>query len=324
MKRLLLYCSLIPLASFVICFFFFKAVNQVDPFQKRLKVVEYCSSNHEFNNIIFIGGSRVITHINPKTIDSLTGVKSQNVSIVDIGIVEYNMLLNKYLQQHPKPDMVIMNLDVNMFFTNGPLYNICDFVPYLSDTLIYNKLSPYKRGFRSKAYQYFYLLERIFASTDYAKSKLFNFKNELAALRDTAKTYSDFEPRTEEWSPGADMELKSKTTATYKEEGFGLLQQIIDRCKRDSIDLIFIYSPIYFEGKIFISNFNEIFNRIKSISNKNEIPFWDYSNLEIAKSKEYFYNYSHMNYKGAKVLSLQVGLDIKKRLEEKALKQKSN
>ncbi len=324
MKRLLVYCSLVTIVSFAICFFFFKMVNEVDPFQKRLKVIEYCSDNHEFNNIIFIGGSRVVTHINPKVIDSLTGVKSQNISITDIGIVEYNMLLNKYLQQHPKPDMVFMNLDVNMFFTSGPLYNICDFVPYLKDTLIYNKLSPYKRGYRSKPYQYFYLLERIFASTDFSKSKLFDFEKEKAALIDKAKTYSDFDPRKEDWSPGADDELKTKVSATCQQEGFDLLQQVVDRCKRDSIDLVFIYSPIYYEGKNFLSNFDEIFNRIKTISGKNNIPFWDYSNLEICKSKEYFYNYSHMNYKGAKVLSLQLGLDIKKRLDKKNFIVKSN
>ncbi len=317
MKRLLLYIVIVSAFSVAISILFYWKLNEVSPMRKKLKALDYSMKSHEFNNIIFIGGSRVVTHINPRIIDSITGLKSQNISIQDIGIVEYNMLLNKYLQVHPKPEMVFMNLDVNMFFTSGPLFNINDFIPYLYDTLIYNKLSPYKIAYRSKPFQYVYFLEKIFASTDYAKSKLFDFKNQLLLNIDTAKVYSDFEPRVADWSVGADLELNTPTKATWKQEGFDLLQQVIDRCKQDTIQLVFIYSPFYYKGQTHITNFHEIFNHIKKVASKNNTPFWNYSTLDFCRSKEYFYNYSHMNHVGAKVYSTQLATDIKKFIDKK-------
>lgn len=317
MKRLLLYIVIVSVLSGAVSFLFYWKLNEVSPMRKKLKALDYSMKSHEFNNIIFIGGSRVVTHINPRIIDSITDLKSQNISIQDIGIVEYNMLLNKYLQVHPKPDFVFMNLDVNMFFTSGPLFNINDFIPYLTDTLIYKKLSPYKLAYRSKPVQYFYFLEKVFATTDYAKSKLFDFKNQFLLNIDTAKVYSNFEPRIADWSVGADLELNTSTKATWQQEGFDLLKQVIDRCKKDSVQLVFIYSPFYYKGQTYIENFDEIFNHIKKIADENNIPFWNYSTIDFCKSKEYFYNYSHMNYKGAKVFSNLLASDIKSFLTEK-------
>lgn len=317
MKRLLLYIVIVSALSGAVSVLFYWKLNEVSPMRKKLKALDYSMMSHEFNNIIFIGGSRVVTHINPRIIDSITGLKCQNISIQDIGIVEYNMLLSKYLQVHQKPDAVFMNLDVNMFFTSGPLFNINDFIPYLADTLIYKKLSPYKLAYRSKPVQYFYFLEKVFATTDYAKSKLFDFKNQLLLNIDTAIVYSNFEPRVADWSVGADLELNTPTNATWQKEGFDLLQQVIDRCKKESVQLVFIYSPFYYKGKTYIANFDEIFNHIKKIADENKIPFWNYSTIDFCKSKEYFYNYSHMNYKGAKVFSNLLALDIKAFLTDK-------
>ena len=145
---MLFYIIIVSTLSGAVSVLFYWKLNEVSPMRKKLKALDYSMKSHEFNNIIFIGGSRVVTHINPHIIDSITDLKSQNISIQDIGIVEYNMLLNKYLQVHPRPDAVFMNLDVNMFFTSGPLFNINDFIPYLADTLIYKKLSPYKLAYR--------------------------------------------------------------------------------------------------------------------------------------------------------------------------------
>ncbi|TSA49575.1 MAG: hypothetical protein D4R43_03685, partial [Sphingobacteriales bacterium] len=92
---------------------------------------------------------------------------------------------------------------------------------------------------------------------------------------------------------------------------------VIDRCKQDSVQLVFIYSPFYYKGKTYIANFDEIFNHIKKIADENNNPFWNYSTIVFCKSKEYFYNYSHMNYKGVKVFSNLLASDIKSFLTEK-------
>lgn len=316
MKMLFRYCLIISSFSFLFSYLFFNGINNSANASDELLGLKYCSENKEFNNVIAIGGSRVLTHIDPLILDSIIGLKSQNVSIVDIGIVEYNMLFRKYLQVHPKPNYIILNIDFNMFYTNGPLYNITDFFPYLSDTLISNCLSPYKLAYRNRFVQYFYILEKVFAITDQSKSQ-FVFNTPETDSEDNQNYGKGFVPRMKDWSPGASAEIKNKTTATYQEEGFQILKSIIGRCKKDSINLICIYSPIYTEGKFHVSNFDEIFKKVRAILDETSTPFWDYSNLEICNSTEYFYNYNHLNYKGAKIFSTQLAMDIKKFIDKK-------
>ncbi len=285
--------------------------------QKKLVILDYCSNNNEYNDAIFIGASRVQTHISPRIIDSIAGITSYCLSINAIGIVEGHMVLKKYLQNHPKPKAVFFNIDFNMFFTSGPLNNITDFLPYLNDTLIYNALSPYKTAYRNKLVAGYWLLQKIFATTDKSKAISFSIYEADKPSVESKLAYKGYTPRIINWRKDADENLKNTGTATYQQEGFDLLNDIIKICYRDSIKLIFIYAPYLAEGKKNILNFNEVIDKVKAIAQKNNVPYWDYSLMTICNSKKYFFDPIHLNYEGSIIYSKQLGYDIKKLFQEK-------
>lgn len=279
--------------------------------QKKLVILDYCSNSNEYNDAIFIGASRVQTHISPRIIDSIAGITSYCLSINAIGIVEGRMVLKKYLQNHPKPKAVFFNIDFNMFFTSGPLNNITDFLPYLKDTLIYNALSPYKVAYRNKLVADYWLLQKIFATTDKSKAISFSINEFEKPSAESKLAYKGYTPRISEWRKDAEQNLKNTGIATYQKEGFDLLNDIIKICTRDSIKLVFIYAPYLAEGKKNVLNSTEILDMVKAIAQKNNVPYWDYSLMTICNSKKYFFDPTHLNYQGSIIYSNKLGNDIK-------------
>ncbi len=282
--------------------------------QKKLTTLDYCINSNEYNDVIFIGASRVQSHISPKIIDSIAGVKSYCLSINAIGIVEANMVLKKYLQNHPKPKAVFLNIDFNMFYTSGPLNNITDFLPYLNDTLIHNSLSPYKLAYRNKWAAHYVLLQKLFATTDKSKAISFSVNTAEPLSSESKLAYKGYVPRISNWSQEAEAELKNTAVVTYQQEGFDLLKNMVKICKQNSIELVLIYAPYLAQGKKNILNYNEIIGKVKDIASQNEVKYWDYSLMPICQTKKYFFNATHLNYDGSKIYSTQLALDIKNML----------
>ncbi len=315
MNRLLNYCLVVFFGSAAISFLFYAALIASGKLQKKLPMIEYCANNTDYNDAIFIGASRVQSHINPRIIDSIAGIKSYCLTDNAFGIVEDNMILNKYLQIHPKPKIVFLNIDVNIFFTSGPLNNITDFFPYLTDTVIYNSLSPYKLAYRNKLVAAYLSAQKIFATTDRLKAVSFNLTEIEKSPVGSSLDFKGFSPRILAWGQNAEHDLQNKISATYQGKGFDLLKKMIQTCKLNSIEIIFIYAPILSEAKKNILNYNEIINQVKQIAKDADVPYWDYSFMPLCKSKKYFYNYNHLNYDGALLYSNQLGIDIKNHLE---------
>jgi len=76
-----------------------------------------------------------------------------------------------------------------------------------------------------------------------------------------------------------------------------IYELFIQDCKRRNIKLVVINSPYYFHNEETLSN-----RVAKSIAQKNNIPFWDYSNF-LSERKHYFKDHAHLNDTGADIFS---------------------
>lgn len=86
---------------------------------------------------------------------------------------------------------------------------------------------------------------------------------------------------------------------------------IINDLNKLGINVILINSPEYIYQINSQDNRNEIIDLYKSIANKYNIPFIDYSGDSINYRKELFYNSNHLNAKGADVFTKKLAQDIK-------------
>ncbi len=70
---------------------------------------------HTNHDVLFLGSSRVYYLINPKIIDSVCGVDSYNAGIDGGNLFEFKTSFDAYLQNHPSPRLVVLNIDLHSF-----------------------------------------------------------------------------------------------------------------------------------------------------------------------------------------------------------------
>ena len=88
-------------------------------------------------------------------------------------------------------------------------------------------------------------------------------------------------------------------------------EQFINECNRDGIKVIFVYSPEYIDGQVFVKNRKEIISKYQYFANKYNLDFFDYSNDTMCMKKEFFYNAEHLNKKGSELFTKKLVRDMK-------------
>ena len=90
------------------------------------------------------------------------------------------------------------------------------------------------------------------------------------------------------------------------EQRITLLQQFIDTCKEQQIQLILIVSPMYVCSK------EDAFRFPRELAAKNHIPFLDHYRDSIFTGKvEFFYDFGHMNRTGAEKYSSIISKELR-------------
>ncbi len=97
----------------------------------------------------------------------------------------------------------------------------------------------------------------------------------------------------------------------FEEHTFLLLQEIINKCKHENINLILVTSPTYKDLLKYQVNNEFVINKIRVLSQKNNIIYKDYSKESRLMDKKYFANSSHLNSKGADIFTKKLAEDIK-------------
>jgi hypothetical protein len=98
------------------------------------------------------------------------------------------------------------------------------------------------------------------------------------------------------------------------------LDSIILLCKAKSIDLTLVTSPIFAGGKIDLENKAHIVEQIHQIARKNGILYLDLSSRPYCNRRNLFVNHFHLNYKGARIFTVEFAKIYSNNCQKKALK----
>lgn len=304
MKRaiIVIFCSLAVIISG-----FVGADHYVTHLYHELETSPYGGWNDIFHkeinsDYIIMGSSRAYAQFNPAILDSILNINSYNLGYngrqVRSQLLKYKIYRT---EQTHKPKVILYELSPYSF-SSYKKYESFQFVPYLHKKTMWNT---------------FHEIEGFTWTDKYVPYWRYrNYKNEIRRIRrgtspyckDKYKTYKGFCSFDYHWNNKFD----STETLYYlhNKKTIQAFNQFINECEKDDIKVIFILSPYYIKATENIKNKELMHQQIEKIAMKHQIPILDYTQHPISYDTAYFYNYSHLNRKGANLFTTVLAHDL--------------
>jgi hypothetical protein len=254
-------------------------------------------------DIIVSGSSRATYHFDPRIISQASGLRVFNIGKVGAQTDVELGVLRAYLEHNQKPKLVVQSLDAFTFVTTREVYQPAMYVPYLDDPVVLRMM---KKADPSL------VKGRFIPLYDYTVEDM-NFTwwvgvRGLAGINPRQTYYGGFMPRDRSWTNDfAQFRAANPHGVSFAIEpkGIQVLEDLIQLCKQNRIQLVFVYSPEYAPMQNMTNDRSQIFAEFRKLSEQYEVPFWDYSNWEYTNDTDMFYNSQHLNARGAEIFSSQ-------------------
>jgi hypothetical protein len=273
--------------------------------------MEHLARAGERHDILFLGNSRVRMHVDPRVVDSITGLDSYCAALDAGRVAEFRMMLGLYLRAHPAPRLVAMNLDFTCVNLRSDVHNYPEYIPYLADPLVRDRLVPYSPKLQRPALYPWYSFSMLAAATDDEKLALLaNLAGGRGAKAPGAgeASYKGFAPQARPWSP---LLVARPYTAAASDDAFAVIDSIAADCRSRGIPLFVFTAPIYREFRGFVRKWREVDDRIAAAIARNGLRRIDYTGLPLCADRDKFYNYEHLNARGAEEFSRILGADVR-------------
>jgi hypothetical protein len=288
---------------------------------RRIKTSASGASNqimdgHVNAQIVITGSSRALVQYDPRIVQSFTGLSAFNLgrngSQTDMQVA----FLKAYLAHNRKPELVVHNLDAFSFVTTQTIFDPAQYMPYLYDRNLYeasSKINP--RTWRSRYVPlYGYVVEDMNLTWTKGIAGFFGWSPRQ-------DYFLGFNPRHTQWTGDfASFAASHPKGVTFDIEPAGIrdLEDLILTCKKNGVQLIFIYSPEYDRMQAMTSNREQIFAQFRQLADRYDVPFLDYSAWSHNGDKSLFYNSQHLNAEGAEVFSRDVAYRLQQFLASHA------
>jgi hypothetical protein len=265
--------------------------------------------NGEINSdIVIYGSSRAWVHFNPGMISDSLQTTAYNLGINghDFRLQYFRHLL--LLKNNKKPKLIIQNLDAGTLYKLPDLYNPDQFLPYMLHNKQMKRATIVFNGYKSIDYEV--PLMRYYGKKEAIVHILKLIFHPSGNVPMRIRGYHGNESQ---WND--DLEKAIQKMGSYRvildSSIVNLFDNYLNECKQNNISIMLVYTPEYIEGQKFVSNRSEIMDMYNKISEKYEIPFYDYSEDTISYMRQYFYNSGHMNKRGAELFTAKLIDELK-------------
>jgi hypothetical protein len=269
-------------------------------------------------DVLLIGASRCLVTLSPRILDSILQTNSFNIGLSGY---QFNMEYARYKiyrQHNKKPSSIVLCLDYASLSERADLLDPQQFFPFYRDTLICKTIKEYN-GAPSFAEKYIPLFKY--------NNNLNLFKNGISSFLGVSRDqyayyYKGYCPQNKAWDSTFDYFKKANPKGIRlnpKPKNVQLLNQFVAECKKDSIQLIFVFPPVLHESDYYLQNKDSLMSTFKEVANDNNLPFFNYSTDTFCFRRGLFYNSQHMNIKGSESFCNRLASDL---LEKNILLQK--
>lgn len=249
------------------------------------------------SNVVIIGSSRAWVHYSPAIIDSVLQCNSYNLGIdgscLNRELTKYKL----YRLYNEKPNLIILNIDYFSFgYTFG--YESYQYFPYFFDPNVRKIIFPQEK---------FTFAEKFFPYYRYFKLGLNNIDQDYTTL------YKGYHGQEIPWN-GTRLKQIEAYDVFFDERTINSFEEFIKKTKEESIDIVMVFSPIYYEAKALLNNITQFDAFLSTIEQTYGIALLRYDNDPICMDTAYFYNALHLNKLGSEIFSRQLATDIQEML----------
>ncbi|WP_299396365.1 hypothetical protein [uncultured Gelidibacter sp.] len=265
-------------------------------------------TNNINDDIIIVGNSRAKVHFDPSIIEDITGYSSYNLGKDATNLFLQQPIINSILA-NAKPKYIVLSLDIGSFQKKSEIFEKEQYLPYLNKPYIFPILSQVD----SKV-----SIERLFPLVKY-RGQYKIVKTGLKSNLYPANTYT-LQKGYFNWerSWNSDFDNFKKTMGENQivlstseiDEGLTLLNDIIIKCRKRGVEVILCQTPRYKELYSYFPQKQLVDLKIENLAKESDVMYFDFSYLSIYDNKEMFYNASHLNSKGATILSHEFSILI--------------
>lgn len=298
--RIFIFASILVLFSYPIDHFVSQNLKKSETVAYgEIAVWEDIFNGNINSDIIIYGSSRAWAHINPQLIQDSLGISCYNLGIDGHNIWLQYLRHKLLLKYNRNPQIIILSVGPFTLGNQEELYNYQQFLPYIFEEDVNEYISRY-RGF--SYFDFRVPLIRYCGETEAVCKAVMIFFGLGSNSEYRERGYRGIEASWNADFENARNEAKEYVISLYK-PSIELLRTFLSECKQKNISVMMVYTPMYMSGQKYIANMNEIITLYENISQEYSIPFIDYSDNEICKHKEYFYNSIHMNIIGSTIFT---------------------
>jgi len=284
-------------------FIFFIVVSPDKEADKRLELLINGKINKE---IVILGSSRGARNIIASEIEKKTGHTAYNLAYPGSDIEFHEFTVRTLLKYNKPPKVILLSVDYPMAFLTDSILNfrLDRLYPlvkydYINDELV-------ARDEKNKIMSNLFALSRMNKTNFDIRQKHFTA---LDTLYPDGSMPISFQKDNEDWTPSTTfVKYDSQKELKVKRDCF---LKIIAMCQQQKIRLILIQPPLFDPMD---SAFRE---RLEQLT-QNRVAFFDYNHQNPQyKNKDYFYDRTHLNRKGATIFTDEIAhyLNIHKTLQ---------
>jgi hypothetical protein len=256
-------------------------------------------------DLLLAGSSRAAMHLAPIPLTETTGLTSFNIGLMGTGLHLQFGFLQAYLKHNRHPKIILQGLDINSLTWQATPYQPDQYLPYLSESSVYQAFSDLMPGAWKIKHVPLYGFLMLGGTKPALRSWFRNDPDQQlrGGFQGVDLAWTDEFDQFRRQNPnGLELPIDSRSVED--------LENLVRYCTELGIRIILVYSPEYYEVLPLIKNRKSIMETYRRIAEKHHIPFWDYSTSEMGRDRSLFFNSQHLNLRGAERFSRELGIRL--------------
>lgn len=296
--RFLIWLMILFLASILVDWMVSSGLRKTDI--RRYAVWNDIYGSNIDADLVVLGNSQAWCSYNTFIMDSMLGLNTYNLGM-DGHTLHYQLIrYETYRRFNPKPKVILLNV---CFFGTFSImadeaYDREQFFPYINDGALISQVAKEKRitwlDRHLPLYRYFGYREEVengisafFGDSDFQDGGM----------------HKGFRGNNYSWSSkGIPEEVCDSIDMKLVEE----LERFAENCDREKIKLVFVKYPMCYPILEHVGNLRESDSIFETVAVRHNMPILDFYHSDISEDSTNYYNYSHLNSKGAELFTIEL------------------
>jgi hypothetical protein len=272
--------------------------------QNRNLKTAYVQSKKIDADILFHGPCEPLWMLDPAQIDPLTNRPSYNLSLSHSDFADNYLHLYLYLQNNKAPEYLFLYVTPESLDKHFNTFNTYRFAEFMDDSLVAAVV-------KENDSRYYSFSKIPFMRFAYYNSRitfpvLQGYKHYFSGRSEAFYT-SGFEPPARiVWDNHLeDMQKQYPEGYRFVTDSLRLkyLQKTIELAKERKTNVILYESPVLTESLKHLANRDEMIEQIRSVAKNYNIPYKQFDDLPVSRSREYFISSLNLNTKGLRIFN---------------------